>query len=38
MPPEPLTPNTVAGVVARLLRERRVDRIFALCCSPTKMT
>ncbi|MGI9331720.1 MAG: thiamine pyrophosphate-binding protein [Gammaproteobacteria bacterium] len=31
MPPEALTANTVAGVIARFLKARGVDRIFALC-------
>ncbi|MGI9331807.1 MAG: thiamine pyrophosphate-binding protein [Gammaproteobacteria bacterium] len=31
MSPDALTSNTVAGVVARFLKERGVDRIFALC-------
>ncbi len=31
MPPEELTANTVAGVIARFLKARGVDRIFALC-------
>ena len=31
MSPPALTPNTVAGVVARFLKERQVDRLFALC-------
>ncbi len=31
MPPEALSPDTVAGVIARFLKERGVDRIFALC-------
>lgn len=31
MPPPALTPNTVAGVVARFLKSRQVDRLFALC-------
>ncbi|MFN0317125.1 MAG: thiamine pyrophosphate-binding protein [Burkholderiales bacterium] len=29
--PPPLTPNTSAGVIARFLKARGVDRIFALC-------
>lgn len=31
MPLPPLTPNTAAGVIARFLKARGVDRIFALC-------
>lgn len=31
MPPPALTPDTVAGVVARFLKARGVDRLFALC-------
>ncbi|UCD68564.1 MAG: thiamine pyrophosphate-binding protein [Betaproteobacteria bacterium] len=31
MPPTPLTQDTAAGVIARFLKARGVDRIFALC-------
>ncbi|UCH47464.1 MAG: thiamine pyrophosphate-binding protein [Betaproteobacteria bacterium] len=31
MAPSPLTPDTAAGVIARFLKARGVDRIFALC-------
>jgi len=31
MQPEPLHENTVAGIIARFLKGRGVDRIFALC-------
>ena len=31
MTPSPLTPDTAAGVIARFLKARGVDRIFALC-------
>ncbi|MFK8081025.1 MAG: thiamine pyrophosphate-binding protein [Granulosicoccus sp.] len=31
MSPPVLTPNTVAGVIARFLKARNVDRVFALC-------
>ncbi len=31
MPLPPLTPDSAAGVIARFLRARGVDRIFALC-------
>jgi len=31
MTPSPLTPDSAAGVIARFLKARGVDRIFALC-------
>jgi acetolactate synthase-1/2/3 large subunit len=31
MPPPPISADSVAGVVARLLRARGVDRVFTLC-------
>jgi acetolactate synthase-1/2/3 large subunit len=29
--PAPLTENCAAGVIARLLKARRIDRVFGLC-------